>query len=81
MVQMESGRAFSLQACANSLWALGVLQAANNATAMRIIHLISQYDYTELIATQLHQLFQACLPNLLAKQPACLLDLNGGPLG
>jgi len=55
---MQSDRSFSLQACANSLWALGVLQAANNATAMRIVHVMSQYKSTSLKSTQLHQFFQ-----------------------
>ena len=56
--QLASGRPLALQACANMLWALGVLGSANNATVMRIVQFMSQKDCGELLSTQYHQLFQ-----------------------
>ena len=58
MLQLASGRALALQACANMLWALGVLGSANNATVTRIVHFMSQKDCGDLLSTQYHQLFQ-----------------------
>ena len=56
--QLASGRPLALQACANMLWALGVLGSANNATVMRIVQFMSQKDCGDLLSTQYHQLFQ-----------------------
>lgn len=58
MLQLASERPLALQACANMLWALGVLGSANNATAMRIVQFMSQKDCGDLLSTQYHQLFQ-----------------------
>ncbi|KAA6419711.1 MAG: hypothetical protein FRX49_10435 [Trebouxia sp. A1-2] len=58
---LASGRPPALQACANMLWALGVLGSANNATVMRIVQFMSQKDCEDLLSTQYHQLFQALL--------------------
>lgn len=58
MSQLASGRPPALQACANMLWALGVLGSANNATVMRIVQFMSQKDCEDLLSTQYHQLFQ-----------------------
>ncbi|KAL0022739.1 hypothetical protein WJX77_009701 [Trebouxia sp. C0004] len=59
--RLASGHPLALQACANMLWALGVLGSANNATAMRIVQFMSQQDCGDLLSTQYHQLFQALL--------------------
>ena len=68
---MQSGQPFALQACANVLWALGVLQAANNPTAMRIVHFMSRQGGGPLLNTHYHQLFQVrMLPGAPLRSPA-----------
>ncbi|KAL0053862.1 hypothetical protein WJX82_000155 [Trebouxia sp. C0006] len=77
---LASGRPLALQACANMLWALGVLGSANNATVMRIVQFMSQKDCGDLLSTQYHQLFQALLLARIEAQMAGNKELASGLL-